>query len=171
MTTYRATVDPFNKLHPILRAGRYRTALGLILDANTGRLRNQFNVDRNHSWYCVGDILFKQKKFNDSLLAFRRASRSRPDDAQALMAIGNCYDALSRPRYAERYFRRALAAARPREFSRLRHDITFNLANSLFDQGRMYEAIEFYRTLSRAPAELRAIAKANLALAKRRVKE
>jgi tetratricopeptide (TPR) repeat protein len=81
------------------------------------------------------------------------------------MAIGDCYDELNRPKFAERYYRHALSVLTTDNKGDRRFAITLNLANSLFDQGRMTEAIKFYIKLADAPALIKRKAKRNLALA------
>lgn len=79
----------------------------------------------------------------------KKSLRTRQDDVQALIGIGNCYDELKKPMFAERYFSRAFTtldnSADKSEADR--ETIIFNLANAIFDQGRMIEAIKFYEQL------------------------
>jgi tetratricopeptide (TPR) repeat protein len=165
--------DPFSRIHKLLRQGKLAIALNSLRDAYTGQIKDAFRFDRNHAWYCVGDVLYRQKKFDESRDAFKRSLRTRPDDVQALMAIGNCYDALRKPKFAGRYFARALNAfdqdkerAKPK-----REAIILNLANALFDQGYLTEAIKLYKKLDKAPLEIRTKAKKNLALAENHIKK
>lgn len=155
------TNDPFAKIHELLRRGKLSIALNLLIDASTNQIEDVFRFNRNHAWYCVGDVLYRQSKFDESKGAFKKSLRRRPEDVQALMAIGNCYDELKMPKFAERYFARALNVlnqnkekARPR-----REAIMLNLANALFDQRRMTEAIKVYKKLGRAPLDIRRKAK------------
>jgi tetratricopeptide (TPR) repeat protein len=83
-------------------------ALRRLIDLPTCRLRKHFRIDCNHAWYCVGDILFKQRMIEEARDAFKKSLRTRADDIDALMAVGNCYDELQRPKIAERYFQKAL---------------------------------------------------------------
>lgn len=53
------------------------------------------------------------------------------------MAIGKCYDALKRPKLAERYFRKALSVPARTLSAKSRAHATYNLANSLLDQARL----------------------------------
>jgi tetratricopeptide (TPR) repeat protein len=163
------TEDPFLRIHELLRQGKLSTVLNALIDADSLRIKDGFQFDRNHAWYCVGDVLYRQSKFEESKDAFKKSLRTRPDDVQALMAIGNCYDALRKPKFAERYFARALSAF-DRNRKRIGHKpkreaIVLNLANALFDQGRMAEAIKLYKKLDDAPPEIRRKAKKNLTLA------
>lgn len=160
-----AAEDPFARVHSLLRQGELSAALGLLCDQDRKQIGDVFRVDRNHAWYCVGDILYRQGRINEAKDAFKKSVRTRSDDVQALMAIGNCYDQLKKPKLAERYFSRALSFCNRRNSGDKRNEILFNLANSLFDQGRMDEAIRTYKKLNRAPLELRRKAKRNLALA------
>lgn len=165
--------DSFVKIHGLLRQGKLSIALNLLLDADTNQIKDVFRFDRNHAWYCVGDVLYRQGKFEGSKNAFKKSLKIRPDDVQALMAIGNCYDELKKPKFAERYFIRALnhldqnkERTKPK-----REAIILNLANALFDQGRMREAFNLYKKLDKAPLEIRRKAKKNLALAKSNIQK
>ncbi len=155
-------IDPFLQIHQLVKAGRFDSALKLIYSKSENRIKRDFRIDSNHAWYCVGDIFFKKKLYQQAKVAFKKALRSRPLDREAIMAVGNCYDQLARPKLAERYFRSALAS--PEAYSdKVNPDsIRFNLANSLLDQGRLSEAAELYRILSKSPTEIGALAKKNL---------
>lgn len=154
----------FAVVHSLLRRGRLTAALALLLKPGAMAINEPYRSDLNHAWYCVGDIFFRQKKYDDAKNAFKRAVVFRPDDESALEAIGNCYNEQRRPKLAERFFRQALGvphSINPDE----RAEIKFNLANALFDQGRLDEAIQVYRQLIRGPVSIRKSAAKNLDLA------
>ena len=105
------TTEPFSKVHAMLAARRYKVAIRTLVEPETGRLRPAYVSDINHAWYCVGDANFKLGNFEDAIHAFRKAARADIEDVQCLIAIGNCYDELGRPKFAERAFRKALGVA------------------------------------------------------------
>jgi len=155
--------DPFPALYELLRNGRKKNVLGKLYDASRGRIRAPFSADPNHAWYFVGTIMFDSAKYREAIEAFQKALRTRRTDVDALWAIGNCYAALGQPRFAARYFERALAL-RSRHSDALR----FNLGNALFDQGRYEEALKLYKKVMRSgDRRLSASASRNAAIAKR----
>lgn len=160
--------DPFDRVHSLMKNGKFVNALRLLREPGANAISTSFRFDPNHAWYCVGDILYRQGDFKAASAAFKRSLSSRPDDAEALEAIGNCYDAQSRPKLAERYFRRALAVLDKPLTVAKRSDITFNLANALYDQGRLDEAIDLYRQLEDGHRSIRQVAKKNLHLAEKK---
>lgn len=116
-----------------------------------------YKIDPNHAWYNAGTIFFHQGKYVSALKAFKKALRTRKDDAQALWAIADCYSEMGKPSFAERYFRKALSN-QPGDQS-----LIYNLGNALFDQGRYQEAIEKYLDIKKADSELYGLAKKNIA--------
>ena len=161
----------FTLIHRYLRRGKLSIALELLVNSKTNRINSEFQYDKNHAWYCVGDIFYRQSHFREAKDAFKRSLYFRIDDIEALTAIGNCYDELGRPKLAERYFRRALGHCKPAIQNVDHFSIKFNLANALFDQNRIQEAILLYRQLSKAPESIKLKAKKNEALAKLRLKK
>src|SRR5688500_8873354 len=85
----------------------------------------------NHEAYKSGCAFFKRGRYKKAVSAFEEALSYWPKDAQAWMALGNCYDELKTPADAEKCFRRALMYCRDKD----RDGILFNLGNSLLDQG------------------------------------
>lgn len=161
--------DPFAKIYALTKQRKLARALRLIVDPETHQLRDSVRFDRNHAWYCAGDILYKQNNLSEAREAFKKALRAWPDDIDALTAIGNCYDESHRPKLAERYFRRALLVPTIKRNKEKRQSIMLNLGNSLFDQQRFVEACKCYRKLLGAPAEIGVRAKKNLAIAESHV--
>lgn len=155
--------DAFDSIHALLRQRKYGAVLRRIVDTKGGRLKAEYRTDSNHAWYIVGDILFRRGRFGSAALAFKRALRSRPNDAQASWALGNVYSELAKPTLAERYFRKAL-----------RHDksndaVRFNLGNALFDQQKYELAIDVYRTVKRSSRREFRLARKNIDRAKARL--
>lgn len=160
--------DPFTRIYALTKRGDFESALKLLLDQGSGAIRDDFAFDRHQAWYCIGDIRFRQSEFFAAKDAFRNALSYRREDADTLEAIGNCYDALRRPKLAERYFRRALGTGALRRDERAA--ISYNLANALFDQRRWSEAKELYETLSTGFGAVSKQAAKNLAAAAKRLK-
>jgi tetratricopeptide (TPR) repeat protein len=157
--------DVFAHIHAHFRANRLKTVIKLIVD-RAGRLRPEFRVDANHAWYCVGDAYFRLGDYPSARDGFSKALRSQPDDIDALVAIANCYDALSKPRYAAHYLWRAINEARlqripSQEFSK----VAFNLGNALSDLGRYGEAVDVYRQIKSGSRDLLRAAARNRDLA------
>ncbi|GAB2874649.1 hypothetical protein GCM10027277_49850 [Pseudoduganella ginsengisoli] len=157
--------DPFVRIYELCNQGKLGAALRILIDPATCRLRKKFRFDCNHAWYCVGDILFKQRKIEEAGNAFKKSLRTRLDDIDALMAVGNCYDELRRPRIAERYFQRALDLS-PQIKNKKRQSIMLNLGNSIFDQGQFGRAAGIYKQLLRVRGEIGIRARKNLSIAK-----
>ncbi|UOD33428.1 tetratricopeptide repeat protein [Massilia violaceinigra] len=86
------------------------------------------------------------------------------------MAIGKCYDALKRPKLAERYFRKALSVPARTLSAKSRAHATYNLANSLLDQARLDEAITLFEQLTTDHVSIRSSAKKTLMFAQSRLK-
>lgn len=143
------------------RASKWTQAIGLIVDGAGGRLRPPFRNDGNQAWYVVGDLFWKSGDLGNALVAFRKAVRAWPSDAEALWAVGNCYSELHRFRMAERYFRRAL------EISPNNLALAYNLGNCLFDQKRYSEALTAYRCATQRRSDFFSAAKRNMQLAQR----
>lgn len=151
--------DPvFGPIHALLRKKRYDAALAQIYDKKFKRLRPPYSKDGNHGWYIVGDILYKNGKLVDAVVAFRKSVKCDKADAQALWALGNSYSAMDRPLLAERYFRRALETAAKGDRAKL----VYNLGNALFDQAKYHAAISEYRKIGKSNARLFSMARKNI---------
>ena len=122
--------------------------------------------DLNHEAYLEGCRLFKAAKYKKAIKAFEASVSYWPKDAQAWMALGNCYDELRRPKDAEKYLKRALAYCDNKH----RAAIQFNLGNSLFDQERYSEAIAQYEEVPKA-SDIFAKAQKNRVLAEQYAQE
>ena len=120
--------------------------------------------DRNHTAYCKGDRLFKKGQWEEAGAQFEIAIQERPEDWQAMWALGNCHAELKKPRKAAQEFEQALTLADNDALPNLR----FNLGNALFDLGRYEAAIEQYRLVPKGHHVARA-ANNNLARAERRL--
>ena len=117
--------------------------------------------DLNHEAYGRGAKLFSDGNFNLAKNDFKLALEYWPEDPEAWMALGNCYDELKKPKKAEECFRKSLLYCSAERMP----DIYFNLGNSLLDQMRFEEAIECYQRVS-AQSPVYAVAQINLKRAK-----
>jgi len=116
--------------------------------------------DLNHAAYKSGCALFREGRYSNAKAAFEVALSYWPNDAQAWMALGNCQDALNKPKAAEASFREALKYCAEKD----RDGIQFNLANSLLDQERFEDAILAYQQVS-SHSPIYEVARRNLSLA------
>jgi tetratricopeptide (TPR) repeat protein len=133
---------------------------GLLLDCQVTKMQ-----DRNHTAYRRGDQLFKKGQWVEAGAQFEIAIQERPEDWQAMWALGNCYAELKKPRKAAQQFEQALTLADNDALPSLR----FNFGNALFDQGQYEAAIEQYRLVPQGHHVARAAAN-NLARAERRLR-
>lgn len=131
----KATYEP---VHRLSRNGRLAAALRVMHEPSTGRVRGEFSDDLNHAWYVIGDIHYRQQETRAALHAFKRALHHWPGDAEAMMAIGNCYADLRMPRWSAWYLAKA-SELRPKDAA-----ILFNLGNAYFDQGKKSDARRAY---------------------------
>lgn len=100
--------------------------------------------DLNHEAYGEGCKHYNNKDFNRAKNSFEIALEYWPLDPQALMALGNCFDELNKPSRAEKCYRKSLKYSAEKDIP----SVLYNLGNSLFDQGKMAEAIECYSKIS-----------------------
>jgi tetratricopeptide (TPR) repeat protein len=157
-----ATAVTFRKIHTLLRAKRYRAVRKAILDDKTGRVVPPYTEDLNHTWYVIGNAELGAKRYDRALKAYQRSYRH--DDGEgwmALMAIGNCYYQMKRPRMALRYYARAL------RFVPSNAELRYNLANMYIDLRQYSNAISRLRRISTRDVELRRKIRKNLQLARR----
>lgn len=98
----------------------------------------------NHKAYGEGCKHFNSGDFNRAKSSFETALEYWPLDSIALMALGNCFDELKKPSRAEKCYRKSLKHSAVKDIA----NVLYNLGNSLFDQGKMVEAIECYSKIS-----------------------
>jgi tetratricopeptide (TPR) repeat protein len=93
--------------------------------------------------YSEADIHYNFGRFRSALRCFKISALADPEDGDAQLGIGNCWDAMKKPANAETAFRKALEllpeARRP--------DALFNLGNALLDQGNFQEAVSVYSSI------------------------
>jgi Flp pilus assembly protein TadD len=159
----RPSEDNFTRVHKLIKKGKFAEAIAELLDPGTGRIRGEFAWDRNHAWYCIADCKLRLGDAGSAVADFKKAYRADPDDVQCLLAVGNCYDTLGKPRLAERFLRKALLL---QPTGRNKAAVLVNLGNSLLDQGRWAEAKEAFAAPSKRQDDIGATAKKNRALAK-----
>lgn len=155
--------DNFAPVHALIKMGRFEEAIAALVNAKTGRIRREFAWDKNHAWYCVADSKFRSGDASGAIPAFKKAYKAAPEDLQCLLAIGNCYDNLKKPRLAERFLRRALLL---NPTGRKKAAVLVNLGNSLLDQHRWAEAVECFALPSKRTDEIGVTARKNRAFAK-----
>ena len=95
---------------------------------------------RNHDAYVAGLFHYENGDYKNAKAHFKEAVQYWPEDADAWMALGNCYDSMHKPLKAEEYFRKALAVCAHAESA----NILYNLGNSLYDQAKYESATEAY---------------------------
>lgn len=158
-TAYQHALAP---VYALIRGGEYARAIAEMTQAGGQRLAPAFRHDGNHSWYVIGDAFFKMGDFAMAAQAFRRALRCWQGDAEALMALGNSYSEMQRPKLAARCLRKAIPLSPKRAA-----DCRFNLGNALFDM-QNYEAAAAEYAAAAASGSARTAAKARKMLARLR---
>src|SRR5690349_9399351 len=63
----------FSELHDLARRGQLRSLKRKLIDAATGRIRQPYRCDLNHAWYLYGDVLFRQRRWQPAIRAFRNS--------------------------------------------------------------------------------------------------
>lgn len=130
-------------IYRMIGDGKYALVVkSMMLEEGFG-LKGVYRFDANHSWYVLGSIFLKSGDHALAIKAFKRSLKSWPGDVDALMAVGNVYGEMGRCKMAERFFRKGLLI-KP-ENSGLR----FNLANALFDQGKLDLARKEYELIAK----------------------
>jgi len=97
----------------------------------------------NHQLYAEGIFHYNAGPFSKAKRAFEEALEHWPEDPQAWLAHGNCLDDLSKPTQAKKSFRNALKYCKAEDVAAY----TYNLGNSLFDQGKYGEAVDCYASI------------------------
>jgi tetratricopeptide (TPR) repeat protein len=161
------TMDIYTSIYKLVKAGDYKLAIHSMIDLKSGQLKPPFKRDANRAWYCVGDAYFKAEDFLEAVAAFQRARKANPEDAMCFLALGNSYDAIGRPKLAERMFRKALCMHLD---SFERASVLFNLGNALYDQGRYAEAAQQYQRVKIRKDEVGEKARKNLTRVKAKIK-
>jgi Flp pilus assembly protein TadD len=119
--------------------------------------------EANHQAYCQGCEHFKSGRFSQAKQAVNEAISYWPEDGEAWMALGNCFDELGKPLKAEECYRSALQYVDEAR----KQDVLFNQGNSLFDLAEFDKAIAIYQQVS-AQSAVYPKAQRNMALARRK---
>ena len=98
----------------------------------------------NHHLYGKGCLYFERGAFREAISSFREALEYWPEDSEAWLALGNCYDACGKPRKAEKCYRMSIEY----QTDKTRDIALFNLGNALYDQRLFADAIECYEKVS-----------------------
>lgn len=154
--------DCYEEIHRLLHSESYSTVLSMLCSKNGREINSPYDNDLNHGWYIVGDIYYKNENYELAVSAFKKAIQHREDDSEAYFALSNSYSELGMPDKAEHSLRKAITFKRKNVY-------VYNLANSLFDQGKYLEAIKLYGDVSGDDDELYSMAQKNLHLAKRKI--
>ena len=120
--------------------------------------------DLNHALYEKGCAFYKDGDYRNAISAFKESLEYWPEDGEAWLALGNCYDASKKPKRAEKCFRRALVF----ETEKIRDTALFNLGNSLYDQCLFEDAIKCYDKVSKG-GDIHATAMTNKDRAKQKI--
>lgn len=151
--------DNFEKVHELLLQRRFADALVEIYDQATDAVLFPYNSDLNHAWYVIGDIGWKTSDLKLALRGFKESLCHRPDDFEALWALGNVLSELGKHDESENCFRRAL------DLNPQSSEVAFNLANELLDQEKFSEAVKIYEELLKSEFEEKKSVRKNLNLA------
>ena len=148
----------FNKIYDLLKAGEEETALTLLIDNKTGRVKKPYHNDLNHAWYVVGDILAKTERYQDAINAFKKSFKHQSSDIEAIWAIATCYSDLGKPSLSKFYLLKAIKIDKGKN----KDELTYDLGNALFDLKKYDEAIKAYRKVSKKNMEIYSLATANI---------
>lgn len=114
----------------------------------------------NHAAYGRGCEHYQATNYYMAANSFVESLEYWPEDPQAWMALGNCFDEIGKPKKAEYCYRRSVELSPVKD----KPKVQYNLANSLFDQDRFEEAISLYSVIPEGdPAHDRAVKNLKLA--------
>ena len=117
--------------------------------------------EMNRQAYTEGCGFYDMEDFARAKSSFETALEYWPEDPKAWFALGNCHDAMDKPSKAEICYRMSLKFSGPDA----RPNVSYNLANSLFDQQMYQKAIDCYSEIG-DDSRVFAAAQKNMALAK-----
>ncbi len=131
-------ITSIEKVDNCIKKKDYKAALKLLLDKKTGKIRPGFQDELSRAWNRVGYVYESQSKYMDAIDKYRKSLRYDKDMFDSTYGIGFCYDNLDRLKFAERYYKKALAISDE-------HPCLFNdLGNLLYEQSRYKEACKYY---------------------------
>ncbi len=153
----------FEILQKMMQQGKTRKVLGALLNQHSNRIVKPYKEDLNHAWYLVGVAYYKEKRYEEALLAFKNSYRHWRFDVDALRAIGNCYSELRNAKMAKYYFIKAKNLA-GKEYEGI-NALIYNLGNSYFDLGQYRLAISEFKKVKASDAKSYEFAQKNMKLA------
>ena len=121
------------------------------------------NPQARNAYRHLGNALYKQKRYEEALDAFRVAVAQRPNYAKVHVGLGSVLNKLGRFEEAETHLHRAIALDPKAKHSHLR------LGNALYEQGRYAEAVDTYRVATEQPPD-DAVAHSNLGMTLNKLK-
>ena len=121
------------------------------------------NPQARNAYRHLGNALYKQKRYEEALDAFRVAVAQRPNYAKVHVGLGSVLNKLGRFEEAETHLHRAIALDPKAKHSHLR------LGNALYEQGRYAEAVDTYRVATEQHPD-DAVAHSNLGMALNKLK-
>jgi len=136
----------FEKIHALLREEKFHDVINFLINKRMRGLNKDFHIDRNHAWYCAGCAYFELGDFSAAKKAFLNAYRNNTSDVQCLIACGNCFSEMKKPKFAEKILKKAL---KKNPKGKNRAAIIYNLGNAFFDQGLYDSAINIYSLVIR----------------------
>lgn len=148
--------DPFMEIHNLLKEKEFSRVLDIVYNSGSGVIRDPYRADENHAWYIVGDIYYKNEKYDLAIHAFKKSIESRGDDIEAICALANCYFCTRDIEKAAYYLERGLQMA-PSNTS-----LIYNYGNALFDLERYDEAINAYSKISKNDGDIYQLAQKNI---------
>lgn len=157
--------DDFELVHELLKQNKYGNVLQLIFNAKLFLIKPPYSEDLNHSWFIVGDIFYKEEKYEKAISSFKKSLEDWPEDVEAMLALSNCYSEINLPKKAEEILMKA------KKIKPGNSAITYNLANALFDQGEYIRAIDYYNKIRSNEDEIYDLAKKNIKTAKEKLQK
>lgn len=160
--------NPYLKIYDLIRNKSWDIALKTLLREN-GQLKSLYRANLNHSYYVLGSIYFEIGEYGKAAKKFARSASENPSDTEAMLALANCYDALKKPKLAEKALRTAITtfnSGTQRVKTSIRYSVYLNLGNALFDQKKYSEAIDMYGLVRRSKTEAGKRAIENIKLCK-----
>ena len=136
-------LDPVACFESVAPSRWVRSDVLLKMIEITDKSAHSDSDDQNHAAYGRGCKQYKVTNYYMAIAEFVAALEYWPEDPQAWMALGNCFDEIDKPKKAEYCYRRSVELSPENDKPKVR----YNLANSIFDQYRYDEAIVLYRMI------------------------
>jgi tetratricopeptide (TPR) repeat protein len=126
-----------------------------------GNIKKIYYQNPRDAWYLLGASVYELGDYYVALYCFKRAARFNAYDDACMLAIGNCYERLGKPKLSEKWFNIAMKFATDDES---KDAAKYNLGNSFFDQKKYDAAIECYKSVATRKDEIGVLARKNLKL-------